>query len=127
MMVTPDPKLIVVLPFPAPLKVAVSPVPGTGVALQLASAQLASVAPVQVPLAAFKLDVPANKSRPMMVNIFFVFMGFFALWFKGIVVAYGSRIVIKTIARMTLFKRNPLDLKRLRLRKRQLERDNVSR
>jgi hypothetical protein len=40
---------------------------------------LASAALVQVPLAAFKPNVPANKSRLMMVNIFFVFMGFFVL------------------------------------------------
>jgi hypothetical protein len=52
-----------VLPFPVPLNVAVSPVPGTGDALQLAPAQVASVAPVQVPLAAFKLDAPSINSR----------------------------------------------------------------
>ena len=63
MIVTPDPKSMVVWPFPAPLKVAVSPVPGIGEALQFAPAQVLSVAPVQVPLAAFELNVLAKKSR----------------------------------------------------------------
>jgi hypothetical protein len=58
-----------VLPFPAPLNVAVSPVPGTGEALQFASPQMESVLPVQVPLAAFKLKTPANQSRLIMENV----------------------------------------------------------
>ena len=55
---------MVVLPLPAPLKVAVSAAPGTGDALQLRPAQVLSVTPVQVPLAACRLKAPASKSRP---------------------------------------------------------------
>jgi hypothetical protein len=74
-MVTPDPKSIVVLPFPKPLKMAVFPVPGAGEALQLAPAQVLSVTPVQVPLAAFEFIAIAEKSRQAIWAIVFFFTG----------------------------------------------------
>jgi hypothetical protein len=67
-MVTPVPRLMVVLEFPAPLNVAVSPVPGTGVADQFASAQFASAAPVQEPLAASDCGLkPKVANRAAMI------------------------------------------------------------
>jgi hypothetical protein len=56
---------IVVLPLPAPLKVAVSPVPGEGVFVQLPPAHVASVAPVQEPSAAWTEVMAQSETQTM--------------------------------------------------------------
>jgi hypothetical protein len=56
-------------------------VPGTGVALQLASDQFASVAPVQEPLAACNSNAPASKSKPVIGVNGFIFMCSYGLCF----------------------------------------------
>ncbi len=57
------PRSMVVLALPALSKVAVSPVPGTGLALQLETLdQALSAAPDQTPLAACKADAAARDA-----------------------------------------------------------------
>jgi hypothetical protein len=62
---TPDPRFKIVLEFPALLKVAVSPAPGTGVALQFVPvAHTPSVVPFQVALTAKAVGIePAISSK----------------------------------------------------------------
>src|ERR1700704_6952361 len=66
LIVTPRPRLRVVLPFPALLKVAVSPLPGTvsGLPLQFVErAQAVLVVPFQVALVAINEEAPPKRNE----------------------------------------------------------------
>src|ERR1035437_1428889 len=86
LIITPEPSEIVALPLPAPLKVAVSPLAGTGSALQsVPVAQIVFVAPFHVALdaCADRMPSPATASPRVHVMRATWRKGELSLWFLG--------------------------------------------